>query len=104
MNNLSGCERRVAASQVNSSRSSPRNPVASCHGFRLSRHRLIPIDVVGVAPVECRRVGEALEEERHEQVSKPSLDRIGHDLPLKRAESQRDVWVVGDTLAFQVDY
>src|SRR5258708_3924307 len=82
MNTLSGCERRASAFQVSSSCGSPRNPVALCHGFRLSRHRFIPIDVIGVAPVECRRVGEVLEEERHEQVSKPYLDRIGHDLPL----------------------
>src|SRR5260221_12205620 len=68
-----------------SSCGSPRNPVAWCHGFRLSRHRLIPIDVVGVAPVECRRVGEELEEERRQQVPEPHLDWMGHDLPLTRA-------------------
>src|SRR6266516_7538700 len=50
-----------------------------------SHHQFIPIDLVGVDPVECGRVGEKFEKKRREPVPKPHLDRIGHDLPLTRA-------------------
>ena len=55
------------------------------NGIRCPLNRGIPIDLVGVDPVECGRVGEVLEEERHQQVPKPHLDRIGHDLRLTQA-------------------
>src|SRR5439155_14522019 len=55
------------------------------NGIRYPFHRGVPIDLVGVDPVECGRVGEKLEKERREPVPKPHLDRIGHDLPLTRS-------------------
>src|SRR5437588_6911193 len=59
---------------------SPSQPGALFHGFRCVLHRLIPIDLVGVDPIECGRVGEKLKEKRHEPVPKLHLDRFGQDL------------------------
>src|SRR5579864_7311390 len=53
-------------------------------------HQLVPIDLVGVDPVECGRVGEELEDERHGHVPQPHLDGMSHDLRLTRLAPMLD--------------
>ena len=55
------------------------------NSIRCPLHRVVPIHLVGIEPVECGRVDGALEEEWHQQLPEPHLDRIGHDSPRTKA-------------------